>query len=76
MQSYQRKPEVFFDVSNEEHRLAAQYFIKNNAWGYPWILNILNVMSNIEVWFSIPWSFHKIYLKLLENKIFLLLNYL
>jgi hypothetical protein len=24
-------------VSNEEHRLAAQYFIKNNAWGYPWI---------------------------------------
>ena len=37
MQSYQRKPEVFFDVSNEEHRLAAQYFIKNNAWGYPWI---------------------------------------
>ena len=37
MQSYQRKPEVFFDVTNEEHRLAAQYFIKNNAWGYPWI---------------------------------------
>jgi DsbC/DsbD-like thiol-disulfide interchange protein len=37
MQSYQKKPEVFFDVSNEEHRLAAQYFIKNNAWGYPWI---------------------------------------
>jgi hypothetical protein len=37
MQSYQKKPEVFFDVTNEEHRLAAQYFIKNNAWGYPWI---------------------------------------
>jgi len=37
MQTYQRKPEVFFDVTNEEHRLAAQYFIKNNAWGYPWI---------------------------------------
>ena len=37
MQSYQKKAEVFFDVNNEEHRLAAQYFIKNNAWGYPWI---------------------------------------
>ena len=37
MQSYQRKAEVFFDPNNQEHRLAAQHFIKNNAWGYPWI---------------------------------------
>jgi hypothetical protein len=37
MQSYQKKAEVFFDVNNEEHRLAAQHFIKTTGWSYPWI---------------------------------------
>jgi hypothetical protein len=49
MQSYQKKPEVFFDVSNEEHRLAAQYFIKNNAWGYPWIFVLEKGYRDITV---------------------------
>lgn len=49
MQSYQRKPEVFFDVTNEEHRLAAQYFIKNNAWGYPWIFVLEKGYRDITV---------------------------
>jgi hypothetical protein len=49
MQSYQRKPEVFFDVSNEEHRLAAQYFIKNNAWGYPWIFVLEKGYRDISI---------------------------
>jgi hypothetical protein len=49
MQSYQKKPEVFFDVTNEEHRLAAQYFIKNNAWGYPWIFVLEKGYRDITV---------------------------
>jgi hypothetical protein len=49
MQSYQRKPEVFFDVTNEEHRLAAQYFVKNNAWGYPWIFVLEKGYRDITV---------------------------
>lgn len=47
MQSYQKKPEVFFDVANEEHRLAAQHFIKNRAWGYPWNFVLEAGYSNI-----------------------------
>jgi hypothetical protein len=49
MQSYQRKPEVFFDVNNEEHRLAAQYFIRNNAWAYPWIFVLEKGYRDITV---------------------------
>ena len=49
MQSYQKKPYVFFDVTNEEHRLAAQYFIKNNAWGYPWIFVLEKGYRDITV---------------------------
>ena len=49
MQSYQKKPEVFFDVTNEEHRLAAQYFVKNNAWGYPWIFVLEKGYRDITV---------------------------
>ena len=49
MQSYQKKPEVFFDVTNAEHRLAAQQFIKNNAWGYPWIFVLEKGYRDITV---------------------------
>jgi hypothetical protein len=47
MQSYQRKTEVFFDVNNEEHRLAAQHFFKTGGWGYPWIFVLEAGYKNI-----------------------------
>ena len=47
MQSFQKKPEVFFDVNNEEHRLAAQHFFKTGGWGYPWIFVLETGYRNI-----------------------------
>jgi hypothetical protein len=52
MQSYQRKAEVFFDVNNEEHRMAYYHYHKSNGWSYPWIFvlekNYLNIPNMIK----------------------------